>query len=80
MLNKVEGFEVEVTVKDAIPHVRISFADGQPVLDTDALSITGMERMGAVFARAARIAYNELEMYWQLEHQKLLESRATRQH
>jgi hypothetical protein len=71
VLNKVKGFEVEVTVKDAIPHVRISFADGRQVMQTDALSIIGLEDMSTVFARAARMAYNELDIYWMLQHEEL---------
>ena len=39
MLNKVQGFLVEVTVKDAIPQVCVSFADGRQVIKGDALSI-----------------------------------------
>lgn len=70
MLNKLEGFEVEVKVKDALPHVSVRFADGRPVLETSALSITGLERMAAVFTRAAQMAYNEFEVYWQLQHEE----------
>jgi hypothetical protein len=73
VLSKVEGFELEVTLKDGVPRVRVSFANGEPALETDALSIQGMERMGAVFARAARMAYAELEVYWQQRHAQLCE-------
>jgi hypothetical protein len=76
VLNNVRGFEVEVTVKDAIPHVRISFADGRQVMETDALSVTGMENMSAVFARAARMAYDGLEIYWQQQFEELRRERA----
>lgn len=76
MLNKVEGFEVEVTLKDAIPHVRVSFADGRPALETNALSIRGMVRMGAVFTCAARMAYDQLDVYWLQRHEELRKQRA----
>jgi hypothetical protein len=71
MVNKVQGFSVEVTVKDAIPHVRVCFADGKPVLETSALSIAGMENMSVVLAHAAKMTYDELDRYWQLQHEKL---------
>jgi hypothetical protein len=62
--SRVNGFVVDVTVKDAIPTVRISFADGKRILETSDLSINGMERIGAAFARAARMAYTELDHYY----------------
>jgi hypothetical protein len=71
VLSKVEGFEVEVTLNANVPRVRVSLADGTPVVETDALSIQGMERMGAVFDRAAKMAYRELETYWQRKHKEL---------
>jgi hypothetical protein len=75
MLNKVEGFEVEVTAKEGKPHVSIRFRDGKPLFETDALSIIGLEHMATVFARASRMAFNELEIYWQLQHEKLTNER-----
>lgn len=77
MTNAVQGFNVTVTVADAKPHVQVSLANGKSVVDTDALSIQGMERMGDVFACAARMAYDELDRYWQAEHHKLRDSRQT---
>lgn len=71
VVNKVQGFSVEVTVKDATPHVRVCFADGGTVLETSALSVAGMENMGVVFAHAAKMAYEELDRYWQQQRQKV---------
>ena len=48
---------------------------GELIVDTDALSIQGMERMAAVFAHAARMAYNELDMYWRKEQEQLMKRR-----
>ena len=61
---------MEVDLKDGIPHVRITFANGNPVLETNALSIKGMESMGAVFAEAARLTYAEWEDHWQRERER----------
>jgi hypothetical protein len=61
---RVNGFVVDVIVKDAIPTVRISHSDGKRILETSDLSITGMERIGAAFARAAHMAYSELDHYY----------------
>jgi hypothetical protein len=80
MLNRVQGFFVEVTVTDAIPRVRVSFTDNpdSPFIDTTVLSIQGMERMSAVFARAARMAYEELDIYWQIQYEQLRHERAAK--
>ena len=69
--SKVQGFQLEVTLNENVPRVRVCFADGTPVIDTDALSIQGMEHMGAVFERAAKMAHNELELYWQRKQAEL---------
>jgi len=80
VLSKVQGFEVEVTIAEYTPRVRVSNAfSGELVVDTDALSVTGIERMAAVFARAARMAYNELEFYTQAEHEKRVKRRRRQQ-
>jgi len=80
MMSKLHGFELEVTVTDYTPRVRVSNAfSGELVVDTDALSVTGIERMAAVFARAARMAYNELEFYTQAEHEKRVKRRRRQQ-
>ena len=61
---RVNGFVVDVTVKDAIPTVRICMPDGRRILETSELSITGMERIGAAFARASHMAYAALDHYY----------------
>jgi hypothetical protein len=72
MKSNVQGFEVEVTVKDAFPHVRVSNAkSGELVVDTEALSVKGMENMALAFSSAARMAYNELDRYWAIQWQEL---------
>lgn len=68
--SKKQGFEVTVTVKDGLPHLQVSFASGESILDTDRLSIQGMENMAVVFEHAARLAYKELDNYWRAEHAK----------
>ena len=60
MLNKVEGFEVEVVVTDGIPHVSIRFANGKPVLETAALSVTGLEHMAAVLFQPWTILFDAI--------------------
>ena len=78
MRSRVQGFEMEVTVDDGKPHLRVSFrSSGEMVLDTNALSIKGMENMAIVFTRAAKMAYTELDAYWRKEHAAL---RASRNH
>jgi hypothetical protein len=77
MTSNVHGFEVEVTVKDAIPHVRISNArSGEPVVNTETLSIKGMENMALAFSSAARMAFYELDRYWAIKWQELRADRA----
>lgn len=61
MKTVVEGFSLEVTVQDFLPHVRVSFRDGRIAVDTSAVSVTGLERLAGVFEMAARLAALELE-------------------
>jgi hypothetical protein len=76
--SKVPGFDVEVSVKDGRPHIRIAFAaSGERVLDTHALSIQGMENMATALTQAAKMTYTELDEYWRKEHATL---RAGRKH
>jgi len=72
---RVNGFVVDVTVKDAIPTVRISFSTGKHVLETSELSITGMERIGAAFARAAHMAYAELDRFYYRQQEDMRAAR-----
>ena len=72
MHSKVQGFEVVVTVTEGRPHLKVSFgSSGEAVLDTDALSITGMENMATALTRAAKMAYTELDDYWRKKHATL---------
>ena len=61
MVSHINGFKLEVTIDDGLPHVRISFGDGTVVLDTDRLSVSGLEKLPEVFAAAASIAARELD-------------------
>lgn len=65
LIDQVNGFRVEVEVTDAIPHLRIRMASGQLIVDTDALSVEGMDNLALVLTRAARMASDELEHHWQ---------------
>ena len=64
MRTNVEGFNLEVTAEDGRPHVRVSLRDGQTVMDTSAVSATGLERLQRVFREAAWQAVRELEHYY----------------
>jgi hypothetical protein len=65
MYTEIRGFGVEVTVKDGIPRVLVQFRGGGVVVDSDSLSIQGMENLAEVFECAAKLAYIELDLYWQ---------------
>ncbi len=61
MAEKVSGFDLEVSVVDLIPHVRVSMENGTVVVDTDKVSCTGLENLSTVFKRAASIALGQYE-------------------
>ena len=61
MVTNVEGFKLEVTSADSVPHVRVSLKSGAVVVDTDKVSVTGLQRLSAVFEAAAGIAARQLE-------------------
>lgn len=61
---RVEGFELEVVVEDGTARIRIYHSNGDQVLETNKLSIRGMQRMGRVFGAAAKLALPELETYY----------------
>ncbi len=71
MVRDINGFKLEVKERDGLPHVRVSFADGRVVVDTDQVSITGMRNLGAVLAVAAKLAYAELDCYYAREHERM---------
>ena len=78
LIDQVSGFRVEVEVTDAIPHLQIRMASGQVVVDTDALSIEGMNNLALALTRAARIANDELEHHWRGRHARLEQDRQAR--
>jgi hypothetical protein len=71
------GFNLEVTIDNELPHVRISLRDGAVVVDTDKVSIQGLRSLAAVFERAASMAFDELERYAQTEQCKYEANRAS---
>jgi hypothetical protein len=63
MVTYENGFKLEVTVSDGMPHVRVSCEDGTVVVNTKAVSVTGLENLSGVFERAALIAFREYESF-----------------
>lgn len=76
MKTQVEGFALEVVVEDGRPHVRINHPSGQTLVDTSAVSVTGLERLQRVFGVAARQAGLALEGYYtKMAHEEDVKSR-----
>lgn len=72
----VNGFDVEVTVQDALPRVRVSAPwSEKAIFDSDALSITGLEQIADVFKAASRMAYQELDAYYYRQQIRMREER-----
>ena len=61
MTEKIAGFNLEVSVVDLIPHVRVSMGNGTLVVDTDKVSCTGLEHLSTVFKRASSMALRQYE-------------------
>jgi hypothetical protein len=61
MAEKIAGFDLEVSVVEFIPHVRVTMENGTVVVDTDKVSCTGLENLSTVFKRAASIALKQFE-------------------
>ena len=64
MIRQVNGFTLEVTTADLVSHVRISMQDGTIIVDTDRLSVCGLERLTEVVGKAATIALQNLPGSW----------------
>jgi hypothetical protein len=64
MTRDINGFKLEVTYADLVSHVRISMKDGTVLLDTDKLSVNGLERLTEVVGTAASIALKNLPGTW----------------
>jgi len=73
-LSNANGFKLEVSVADGVPHVRISTEMKEGivvVLDTDRLSSSGLENLSEVCRTAAKMAFEELDLYWMRQHQQI---------
>ena len=70
MSEKVNGFELDVTVANGVARVRVCLGE-QSILETDALSCTGMEKLAGVLQRAAKIAAEGLDRYWYAKQQAI---------
>jgi hypothetical protein len=66
MVTYVNEFKLEVTTTALIPHVRVSLKNGTVVVDTKAVSVTGLERLSEVFEEAASTALQQLEYQYRL--------------
>jgi hypothetical protein len=64
MTRDVSGFKLEVTYADLVSHVRISMADGTVIVDTERLSVSGLERLTKVVETAASIALKNIPSSW----------------
>jgi hypothetical protein len=64
----IGDFKLEVEAQDGVPHVRVSFANGEVVLETNRVSVTGLQKMPDVFEAAASMAFDELEHYYHRLH------------
>ena len=64
MIDRINGFKLEVQERDGLPRVRVSFTDGTLIWDSDKVSISGLRGLAPVFERAAVMAYDEIDRYW----------------
>jgi len=64
MTRDMNGFKLEVEYHDLVSHVRISMKDGTVVVDTDKLSVSGLERLAKVVGTAASIALKNIPSSW----------------
>lgn len=64
MTRDVSGFKLEVTYADLVSHVRITMKDGTVIVDTDRLSVSGLEGLAKVVETAASIALKNIPSSW----------------
>jgi hypothetical protein len=64
MTRDMNGFKLEVTYADLISHVRITMKDGTVIVDTDRLSVSGLEGLAKVVETAASIALKNIPSSW----------------
>jgi hypothetical protein len=63
MVNHVNGFKLEVTVEDGLPHVVIALKNGTVVMDTKDVSVFGLQNLSAVLKSASSMALRGFEDY-----------------
>jgi hypothetical protein len=61
MVTYMNGFKLEVTIANELPNVRISLRDGTVVVDTDRVSVVGLQNLSEVFETASSMALQQLE-------------------
>ena len=64
MTRDMNGFKLEVTYADLVSHVRITMEDGTVIVDTDRLSVSGLEGLAKVVETAASIALKNIPSSW----------------
>lgn len=64
MTRDMNGFKLEVTYADLVSHVRITMKDGTVIVDTDRLSVSGLEGLTKVVETAAAIALKNIPSSW----------------
>ncbi len=64
MTRDMNGFKLEVTYADLISPVRITMKDGTVIVDTDRLSVSGLEGLAKVVETAAAIALKNIPSSW----------------
>lgn len=78
MRDDVNGFDLEVTHATpdrndpTIPSVtvRVKMRNGTTIFDSAAVSINGLRSLGEVFDQAAKLVYDELDMYYYRANQE----------
>lgn len=75
MQEKVNGLDLNVTAAEGAAHVRVCMGE-QLVLDTDALSVQGLHNLSETLKRAAKLAEEELGLYWWRQQEQIRRERA----
>lgn len=57
----VNGFEWQVTRDGDLSHDRVSLKDGTVIVNTSAVSATGLRNLSSVFERESALAFRQLE-------------------
>lgn len=75
MSEKVNGFDLDVTIANGSPRVRVRMGE-HLILDTDALSCVGLQKLAGALERASKIAATELDRYWYAQQQQIRRANA----